>query len=277
VSRFNEQSGKTRFSTDTPTTILTKWNYSEMLMRRLLTLFLLLNVASLPVHATHRIRHALNHTAAKTNIGERFSKKWSKERPVPYVAHGFHCFEGDQPWYLTAHFIGTLLDTTKLSPKAKFHFTVKDSPDIPLYTTDSASGTTTDLFYCEQAIWEAAPFPQYWGGGPVELGALTEKINNPNIALKLDSMVAPNMVTLHIIPTSINAYKKFPATFTDDELHGVQNLALLSVKNISGARLKAFRSEWVLFIAHSGVTRESTLAFASSLVNRYSDILKLAD
>ncbi|HEY9790869.1 MAG TPA: hypothetical protein V6D22_10750 [Candidatus Obscuribacterales bacterium] len=133
--------------------------------------------------------------------------------------------------------------------------------------------TDSDRFYCEQAIWEAAPIVPYEGSGTdikwddkITFQATTPVEQSPKIAME-DGM----KVKMHFVPASVTDL--FPYVFSKQQLSDASNIVNISVEKRESPRLQEFRKEWVLFIlTHADTTPEEFSAHVASMRKKYHDL-----
>jgi hypothetical protein len=133
--------------------------------------------------------------------------------------------------------------------------------------------SASDAFYCEQALWENAPCasipcPEH---SQCEFEAGSDKGNSFNCA-KLFFSAHPNLqgetVVMHIIPPSVSW--RYPGLFSDEEIHGLNNLAAIPITNVDSKLLLGVREEWIdFFKTRTKPTRGQVISSAQNIVTMY--------
>jgi hypothetical protein len=124
----------------------------------------------------------------------------------------------------------------------------------------SVGSSVSDRFYCEQAIWEAAPFRyhnQYIGRVPFDRFEKNDlnRVNFVQTYFASHPRLKGKSVVMHLVPGSIRSLIK-----SEDDLVAIP-LAKLHSKELSG-----FRNDWIDFLSNKQPhSKEEVLAQANKI------------
>lgn len=187
-------------------------------------------------------------------------------------------------------FLQSSLDPSCLSnPKARAVFHVKVSGDnIPeVKVLRSSHATAADVFYCEQAIWEALPAKVSdaetdvdYQATPVDtrmqVNSLTEHPPNANFTHFHWPSLHPEdkaTVKLHFVPHLVA--KRDGAYLAYKDIEAKANVESLAVNQIRNLKLDEFRKDWFEFIvSHPQLTRAQLMEQVSTMKEKYKDLFR---
>ena len=213
------------------------------------------------------------------SISSSFLSGWRVQSDQPVARTNCRFFgETSNGFSFCEAAIKSLLETDNLTSSCDFVFELDNGKDTPRYRLRKNSGSEADKFYCEQAIWESAPFRAETANahGEIRLSAATpgcSKGQSKALFLAHNSLPEDrNIVVIHVIPCSIIWNDRFFGTFDAQELESLSNLKSIQLKDAQSEALNSFRKEWIEFTLKPRTakpTRKEILDFAAALLSKY--------
>lgn len=242
-----------------------------------------------PIYAEVLLAHS-KVSAQQLSIGEGFKKGWDLATKASSGTHCGRLKENSVFWSTRA--AKSFLNTRDLSPQCSITFRLKGSHDeFPAYEVISEEGSPSDLFYCEQAIWESSPERLMAGSQEgnlvcdskqfkqeeklAKIDYFHKKISSAELYKSKNAETGNAIVVMHVIPRSFNTDQN--VLFTREELASPNNLIAIPTANIEKKELLSYRKEWADYVSKNETTRRTkteVLTFAANLLNKYSELFK---
>jgi hypothetical protein len=168
------------------------------------------------------------------------------------------------------------LERNSLSKNARIlvKWVYLQSGGIACTEVQQQSGSVSDSFYCEQALWDNAPCNEMPVSEHSEFvfegnGDKGNSFNCVKTFFDANPGMKNEVVVMHVIPPSV-AWR-YPGLFSDDEIHGLKNLIAIPVTNVDSKLLLGVREEWLdYFKTHKKPNRLEVITTAGSIISMYS-------
>jgi len=114
-------------------------------------------------------------------------------------------------------------------------------------------GTPVDEFYCEQLIWDNAPFKAMYNGAcrlelifPAVNGEKTSGNDCVHTFFQKFPELRGKVAVMHVIPTA--AARLYPGVVSQMDLHSIRNLIGIPIASLNSRELQAYRTEWLEYL-----------------------------
>jgi len=193
----------------------------------------------------------------------------------PWAIHA-HFVSPKNPLEVTTYRVKSNFEMANVSPTFESTYQLDIRAVIPKYRLLASSGRKSDLFYCEQAIWDSAPFLEPFINSHGKISFSSKEDNSSHFAcgrtyFKAHPKLRGKVVVIHVIPPAGNDF--FPDAVLKDEIHKMSNLRGVPIGKLDSSLLQNFREDWAEYIRSKTrvqVTREEILEHGNEVLKRYS-------